>query len=85
MKKQPAIRVVLWAVFAASCALAALDILFIQGLFTWMILAPLVLVTGIANAAIALWKHEGKSALVALLATLLLCGGYVALLAWSLV
>ena len=84
MKKQSAMRTVLWVVFAISCVLAAIDLLFIQGLFTWMILLPLVFVTGIANAAIALWRHEGKKAAPALLATVVLCGGYVALLAWSL-
>ena len=84
MEKNGFMRKLLWAVFIVSCVLAAVDLLLIQGLFTWMILAPLVLVTGVANAAIALWKHEGKKALAALLPTLILCGGYVALLAWSL-
>ena len=82
--KKTAMRTVLWVAFGVSCVLAAIDLLLIQGLFTWMIFAPLVLVTGIANMAISLWEHEGKKALLALLVTVLVCGGYVALLAWSL-
>ena len=85
MEKNSVIRTVLWVLFIVSCVLAAIDLLLIQGLFTWMITAPLVLVTGIANVAISLWKHESKKALAAAVATVLLCGGYVALLAWSLV
>jgi len=84
MTKLSGKRVILWAVFAISCVLALVDLLWIQGLFTWMILAPLVFVTGIANVAVSLWKRQGKAALLALAVTLLLCGGYAALLAWSL-
>ena len=75
---------ILWGVFVVSCVLALVDLLWIQGLFTWMIAAPLVLVTGIANVAVSLWKRQGKAALLALVVTVLLCGGYAALLAWSL-
>ena len=82
--KLSAKRAVLWAVFLISCVLAAVDLLLIQGLFSWMILAPLVLVTGLANVAVSLWKRQGKAALLALVLTVLLCGAYVALLAWSL-
>lgn len=77
-------RTVLWAVFIISCLLAIVDLLFIRGLFTWMIAAPLVLVTGLANVAVSLWKRQGKAALLALLVTVFLCGAYAALLAWSL-
>ena len=84
MMKLSAKRAVLWAVFLISCVLAAVDLLLIQGLFSWMILAPLVLVTGLANVAVSLWKRQGKAALLALVLTVLLCGAYVALLAWSL-
>ena len=84
MMKLSAKRAVLWAVFLISCVLAAVDLLLIQGLFRWMILAPLVFVTGAANVAVSLWKRQGKAALLALVLTVLLCGAYVALLAWSL-
>ena len=84
MMKLSAKRAVLWAVFLISCVLAAVDLLLIQGLFSWMILAPLVFVTGTANVAVSLWKRQGKAALLALVLTVLLCGAYVALLAWSL-
>lgn len=83
-KKISAKRAVLWGVFAVSCLLALADLLFVRGLFTWMIAAPLVFVTGIANVAAALWKREGKAALLALLITVFLCGSYAVLLAWSL-
>ena len=77
-------RVILWAVFIVSCALALADLLFVRGLFTWMITGPLVLVTGLANMAVALWKRQGKAALLALVVTLVICGAYALVLAWSL-
>ena len=77
-------RVILWAVFIVSCALALADLLFVRGLFTWMITAPLVLVTGLANTAVSLWKRQGKAALLALVVTLVICGAYALVLAWSL-
>ena len=77
-------RIILWAVFIISCALALADLLFVRGLFTWMITVPLVLVTGLANTAVCLWKRQGKAALASLAVTVLLCGAYAALLAWSL-
>jgi hypothetical protein len=77
-------RNILWGAFLVSTVLAVIDLLFIRGLFSWMILLPLVLVTGLANVGVSLWKKEGRNALLALLVTLVLCGAYVALLAWSL-
>ena len=77
-------RVILWAVFIVSCALALADLLFVRGLFTWMITGPLVLVTGLANMAVSLWKRQGKAALLALVVTLVICGAYALVLAWSL-
>lgn len=84
MMKLSVKRTILWAAFAVSCALALVDLLWIRGLFNWMILAPLVFVTGIVNVAVSLWKRQGRAALLALAMTLLLCGSYAALLAWSL-
>lgn len=78
-------RSILWGVFAVAALAAAVDLLWFRGLFTWMITAPLVFVTGVANAAVSLWKRQGKAALLALAVTLVLCGGYAAVLALSLV
>lgn len=84
MMKLSVKRTILWAAFAVSCALALVDLLWIRGLFSWMILAPLVFVTGIVNVAVSLWKRQGRAALLVLAMTLLLCGSYAELLAWSL-
>lgn len=77
-------RKLLWGVFALSAVLAVVDLCLIQGLFSWMILLPLVLASGLANVGVALWKKEGRSALLAGVVTAVVCVGYVALLAWSL-
>jgi len=77
-------RKILWIVFYVSAALALADIALLQSLFSWMILLPLVFVTGAANVGVALWKQESRNAWLTGLTTLALCGGYIALLAWSL-
>ena len=77
-------RTILYAAFLISCILALLDLLFFRGLFSWMFLVPLVFVTGAANVAVALWRREGKAALLCLVIMVALCGAYAGLLAWSL-
>ena len=77
-------RKILWTVFFVSAALALVDIVLLQSLFSWMILLPLVFVTGAANVGVALWKQERRNAWLAGLMMLALCGSYAALLAWSL-
>ena len=82
--KMSAKRTVLYAAFLVSCILAIIDLLLFQGLFSWMILMPLVFVTGAANVAVALWSRQGKIALLCLVVMVILCGAYAGLLAWSL-
>lgn len=82
--KMSAKRTVLYAAFLVSCILAIIDLLLFQGLFSWMILMPLVFVTGAANVAVALWRRQGRVALLCLVVMVILCGAYAGLLAWSL-
>jgi NhaP-type Na+/H+ or K+/H+ antiporter len=82
--KNSAKRTALYAAFLISCILALVDLLFFRGLFSWMFLVPLVFITGAANVAVALWKRQGRIALLCLVVMVFLCGAYAGLLAWSL-
>ena len=70
----------LYVSFLVSCILALVDLLFFRGMFSWMLLMPLVFVTGAANVAVALWRRQGRIVLLCLSVLVFLCGAYAALL-----